>query len=183
MSEQIPERVVERIKSRISVNENGCWIWPGAQTMEGYGRIGWTGEAGKTWRLTHRAVYEALVGPIPEGHDMDHVCHDPRECQPERFADCPHHGCCNPAHLRPVTRRENLLRGGTISAERRATEQCPQGHPYDGENTLVSPQGQRQCKECTYERNRAYYWKNRERRKEYNRAWRQRNIQTKGNAE
>ena len=41
----------------------------------------------------------------------------------------------------------------------------------------MSKQGQRSCRACTYERNRDYYWKNREKRAEYNRLWRQRNIQ------
>lgn len=167
----IPERVVRRISERVERAPNGCWIWPGAKT-EGYGRISWTQDGVKTWRLVHRTLYEATVAPIPAGLDLHHTCHDPMECAPAVARECPHRACCNPAHLEPVTRQENLLRGGTIAAARSAVTHCPAGHLYDAANTLISPKGQRQCKTCTYERNRAYYWKNREKRKAYNAAWR-----------
>lgn len=171
-SSAAPERVISKIRSRITVQPNGCWIWQGSKTV-GYGRICWKLEDGpKVWRGTHRVMYEAMVGEIPDGMDLDHVCHDPAECSPARAEDCPHRACCNPEHLRPTTRRENLLRGGTVSADRRAVDECPKGHAYTPDNTLMSRAGQRQCKTCTYERNRAYYWKNVTRRAAYNRAWR-----------
>lgn len=170
--ELAPERVVDKIKSRITVLPSGCWAWEGSKSL-GYGRICWKATDGKVWRGTHRVMYEALVGRIPEGMDLDHLCHDPADCAPDRAMACPHRACCNPDHLHPATRRENLLRGGTVSAARRAVERCPKGHAYDDENTLTSKGGQRQCKACTYERNRAYYWKNVSRRAAYNRAWRE----------
>jgi hypothetical protein len=169
---QIPQRVLDRIEARVKKAPNGCWLWPGAK-VEGYGRITWSDLNGKkTWHLTHRVMHESVNGPIPEGMQIDHICHDPDECSPAIAKDCPHRACCNPEHLRAVSTRENLLRGGTVSAARRAVEECPKGHAFDASNTLVSTQGQRSCKACTYERNRAYYHKNSERRKEYNRKWR-----------
>lgn len=84
---------IDRIIDRILVGD-GCWVWPGAKNSQGYGRIG---AGGRTWAYTHRVVYEALVGPIPDGLDLDHLCRNP--------------SCCNPAHLEPVTRTENSLRG------------------------------------------------------------------------
>jgi len=44
----------------------------------------------------HRFAYEELVGPIPEGLDLDHLCRNKT--------------CVNPAHLEPVTRAENVRR-------------------------------------------------------------------------
>lgn len=170
---EAPERVIERIKSRIEVNDSGCWIWTGAKTT-GYGRISWKTESGKIWRSVHRVLYVHEVGPVADGLDLDHLCHDPKQCKPELAEDCPHRACCNPAHLSPTTRRENLLRGGTVSADRRAVTHCPQGHELNAGNTLISTLGQRQCKACTYERNRAYYHQNKERRARYNREWRER---------
>lgn len=60
-------------------------------TSKGYGRI----SIGKKGILAHRYSYEKWVGPIPEGHDLDH--------RPE----CPKN-CVNPAHLTPRTRSEHI---------------------------------------------------------------------------
>ena len=79
-------------------HEGDCWIWTGSTNGCGYGE---TSEAGKKV-YTHRLMYERHVGPIPEGKDIDHLCRN--------------RACCNPAHLEPVTRQENLLRGDTIPA-------------------------------------------------------------------
>jgi len=61
-------------------------------------------------RLAHRIAYQLVVGPIPDGLVLDHLCHtrDP-DCADN--ANCPHRRCVNPAHLEPVTRRENIARG------------------------------------------------------------------------
>lgn len=82
--------------------ETGCWNWQLSLNNAGYGI-----KCVPTYRrvLGHRYYYEQLVGPIPEGHDLDHLCRNPR--------------CCNPDHLEPVTRSENLRRGarGRVSLE------------------------------------------------------------------
>lgn len=82
-----------------------CWPWLGHCQNGGYGQFGSGGK-----RLTHRIAYEYLVGPIPDGLDLDHLCHtaDPQCADNEK---CPHRKCCNPDHLEPVTRRENIRRG------------------------------------------------------------------------
>ena len=166
-----PSAVVARIKSRIEVLPSGCWWWPGA-TSSGYGRITWVEDSGtRRWGAVHRVMYADVHGAIPEGLDVDHQCHDPASCQPDEAADCPHRRCCNPEHLLAMTRQENLLRGGTVTAERASVTVCPQGHDYTEDNTLTDKLGRRSCKECTYERNRAYFWANREKRLAYNREW------------
>jgi hypothetical protein len=48
----------------------------------------------------------------------------------------------NPAHLEPVTHRVNVLRGTALVTS------CPSGHPYDDNNTSVSPRGHRMCRAC-----------------------------------
>lgn len=68
-----------------------CWVWRGG-TVNGYGR---TSVAGKAVAV-HRAAYEVLVGPIPEGLTLDHLCRN--------------RACYNPAHLEPVTLSENVRR-------------------------------------------------------------------------
>ena len=71
-----------------------CWRWLAAVNTSGYGHF--RTSAHRT-RLAHRMAYEMCVGPIPEGLTLDHLCRN-------RL-------CVNPAHLEPVTVRENLRRG------------------------------------------------------------------------
>jgi hypothetical protein len=115
-----------------------CWIWTGGLHWSGYGRLAI--KNGPNLRA-HRVAYELLVGPIPEGLDLDHV----------KARGCERRDCCNPAHLEPVTRRENLLRGETISARNAAKTHCPAGHPYTTDNTYYY-QGRRSCATCVRER-------------------------------
>jgi hypothetical protein len=79
-----------------------CWIWQLSCLPNGYG-VGYD-EATQRTELAHRVQYRKHVGEIPEGLDLDHLC---------RIREC-----CNPSHLEPVTRSENLRRG--YAARRRA---------------------------------------------------------------
>lgn len=74
-------------------NADGCWEWQRSTNGVGYGKLMVDGH----FVLAHRHYYERLVGPIPEGLHLDHLCRNPP--------------CCNPAHLEPVTHRENIRRG------------------------------------------------------------------------
>lgn len=76
--------------------ETGCWIWLGELNRNGYGRVCVKGKR----PVAHRHVYETLVGPIPEGLLLDHLCR----------VRC----CVNPSHLEPVTPKENTLRGDAV---------------------------------------------------------------------
>lgn len=74
-------------------NGQPCWLWTGALDSSGYASFKLKG----TVRIVHRYVYEKLVGPIPEGYDIDHLCKGHRNCQ-------------NPAHHEPVPKSENARR-------------------------------------------------------------------------
>lgn len=82
-----------------------CWPWTGFVTPNGYGQFSAKGE-----RLPHRIAYEYVIGPIPAGLVLDHLCHT-RDPQCAETVNCPHRRCCNPEHLEPVTRGENIARG------------------------------------------------------------------------
>jgi hypothetical protein len=134
----------DRILAKITIDPGtGCWEWQGYRQPGGYGR---TRSCGRKV-LVHRWVFEHLVGPIPEGLTLDHLCRNP--------------ACCNPDHLEPVTQRVNTLRGIGQGALNAVKVECPKGHPYSAANTYVDFLGRRVCRTCRTEWNRAYRRKQR----------------------
>lgn len=85
--------LVERVLSRLSTPDVGCWEWQGPLNSAGYGYVR---AEGRIWR-SHRVMYEHFVGPIPAGLDLDHLCRNRR--------------CARPDHLEAVTHQENMRRG------------------------------------------------------------------------
>lgn len=110
---------------RIDEPDAGCWRIDGAQRQAttGYMKVY---AAGRN-QYAHRVVYELVVGPVPAGLELDHLCRN-------RWCVCPD-------HLEPVTREENIRRA--VAA--RAT--CRRGHPYS-EWGFRDSRGQRQCRLC-----------------------------------
>jgi hypothetical protein len=128
----LPEKIARQI---VIDPDSGCWLWQGLRDRLGYGHLYWD----HGYWLSHRLVYTLLVDPVPRHLVMDHV----------KAWGCRNTACCWPAHLEPVTQRENLLRGNTFGAANVAKTHCPQGHPYDEANTYVSPSdGGRHCRTC-----------------------------------
>lgn len=128
----------DRVLARI-VPGDGCWEWAGAHNRDGYGTA-YTTPTGAKPQGAHRVVYELLVGPIPEGLTIDHLCRN--------------RGCVNPAHLEPVPKHENILRGEGVAARNAAKTHCPQGHAYTAENTRITRVGSRRCRTCHRESQR-----------------------------
>lgn len=113
-----------------------CWIWTGGKTGRGYGGVANEGTRREgTRRLVnvHRLAYELLVGPIPSGLTLDHLCR-------VRL-------CVRPAHLEPVTLRMNILRGEGPTAKQARQTHCKRGHPFDKANTSLQ-RGKRSCRAC-----------------------------------
>lgn len=116
----------------------------------------------KKHHLVHRISYEKWHGPIPEGFQIDHMCHN-EAAEAGLCAggpSCLHRGCVNPAHLRAVSRAENWRasphnrRLGLDNHQSKKTH-CPQGHEYSPENTFTY-NGSRNCKECKRKRLNAW---------------------------
>lgn len=117
------------------VEDSGCWRWLRYVDPSGYGRVGRN-------QAAHRKTYEALIGPIPPGLVLDHLCRN--------------RACVNPAHLEPVTERDNILRGESPSARLYRQTHCKRGHPFDPGNTYRAPDGSRVCRMCQRETVRRY---------------------------
>lgn len=114
-----------------------CIPWPGAIASNGYG-LAWDPTA-KKLRPAHRAVYEHVVGPIPDGLQLDHLA--------ER--GCTRRDCVNAAHLEPVTALVNHRRSArAVSTVNASKTHCPRNHPYDEVNTYVDGRGRRSCRAC-----------------------------------
>ena len=147
MSDNRPIRV--RFMAHVEKTDT-CWLWTASCTENGYGRF----KVSPRHMMAHRASYELFVGRIPDGLQIDHLCHtaDPT-C--DLRDDCPHRRCVRPDHLEAVTLRENMLRSPhTLNSISAAKTHCPQGHPYDEANTYVCPDGRRDCRTCRREAGR-----------------------------
>ncbi len=107
----------------------GCWIWQGA-TDSGYARA----NIGRRNYRVHRLLYEAIVGPVPAGLHLDHLCRV--------------RSCVNPDHLEPVTAQENIRRGVA------ARPVCGRAHERTTENIWRRNDGRTECLPCRRMRRR-----------------------------
>ena len=127
-----------------------CWYWTG-QTNGRYGHLR-AGRSDRTRIYAHRWAYEQLVGPIPAGLEIDHLCFNVL--------------CVNPDHLEPVTTEENIerqkrrhqhgeFRPPVASRQNLCARML---HPLEGENVLYEKGGTiRRCRACRNESRRAAY--------------------------
>jgi hypothetical protein len=134
-----PEPAAQRVLARILIVETGygtpCFLYQGALTSAGYGNVGDYDEDGKANnRPAHRVVYEAVFGPIPANHDLDHLC--------------TRRNCCNPGHAQPVLTRENNRRVGLRRRERTETWLAAgEAHIYSATPALMAQDQWRRSRE------------------------------------
>jgi HNH endonuclease len=126
--------------------ETGCWIWMGkiSKDPRGYdpGGYGLFGIDANTTVQAHRFAYQELIGPIPDGLVIDHLCH-------VRL-------CVNPSHLEPVTQAENNRRSTRWQTKPPLVTHCKYGHEYTPENTYTPSSGKRQCRTCKTDATRRF---------------------------
>ncbi|MFF4479470.1 HNH endonuclease signature motif containing protein [Streptomyces sp. NPDC001520] len=146
--------LLDRLLTSTAAGPGGCVIWTGSLLKSGgYGQINVNGGS----RRVHRVAYELMVGPIPDGKVLDHVCHN-RDVTCAGGDGCLHRRCINPHHLEPVSHGENARRSRHTSNSKNASkERCDAGHPFDEANTYVRRDtGTRQCKQCGNDRKARY---------------------------
>jgi hypothetical protein len=120
----------DRFWSKVNKTDT-CWLWTASVNHDGYGKFSYK----KRTFWVHRLSYLAIIGEIPEGMPLDHLCRV--------------RNCVNPDHLEPVTNKENILRGEGPSAQNAKKTHCPQGHKYNKENTYIYKFTQkRACRMC-----------------------------------
>lgn len=116
-----------------------CWLWTRGKTKQGYGTFR-PNRGDRQPQLVHRLSHQWYIGPIPEGHVVDHLC----RVRP----------CVRPAHLEAVTNEENLRRGAGYALQNGMRTSCINGHEYTDENTYTDPHGGVRCRECARIRDR-----------------------------
>lgn len=152
---------IERMLARKVVDADGCWIWPGATnkvTRErgggGYGQV--RDSETRELLMIHRVSYLHFHGPIPEGMQVEHMCHTEDPTCPG--LDCKHRLCWNPAHLTLLSHRDNSTLGTAPNMRTFREGVCQRNHVLNDENvkTWVRPSGtiRRSCRLCANESQR-----------------------------
>lgn len=119
----------ERFWAKVEKTD-GCWLWTAQLDRGGYGRV--RVDDRQRCALAHKAIYEACVGPVPEGFELHHECENPR--------------CVRIDHFVLVTKADH---GRLSMAHKTVRDSCPHGHPFDAENTYIPPgRRDRQCRAC-----------------------------------
>jgi len=129
-------RPIDRLLARCTEGEGGCWNYTGSRDARGYARMS---VEGRSW-LAYRYAYTALIGEIPDGLELDHLCRNPT--------------CCNPWHLDPVTHQINVQRG---SAGWSPNSRCKHGHDLSDPSNVyrhTKGKGGRKCRTCALARAR-----------------------------
>lgn len=119
---------VARFFTKFRRLRSGCWKWTDSLGTAGYGQFSWNSRM----MGAHKFAYEHLVAAVPAGLHLDHLCRN--------------RWCVNPAHLQPVSSRENVLRGVGIAAQNARKTHCKHGHQFTPENTRVVIE--RSCRAC-----------------------------------
>lgn len=89
-----------------TAQQGECLIWTGQLTRTGYGVIAISSKP----YAAHRYAWERVNGPIPEGMEVDHMCHNK--------------ACCALEHLRLTGRKQN---GENLSGAKKSSKSGVRG--------------------------------------------------------
>jgi len=97
----------------------------------------------KTYEI-HRLMAMAFLGPRPPEHEIRHLDGDPLNSHLSNLA----YG------TKSENAQDTLRHGRNQNANK---THCPQGHPYDEANTIITTLGRRMCRTCNNTRTLARY--------------------------
>lgn len=89
---------------------SGCWLWTAGLDPTGYGKMLFQGKCS----TASRASFIIHGGVVPQGYEVDHICHT--------------RACVNPEHLRVLTRSQNRALVRIPGGRNRASGHCWRGH-------------------------------------------------------
>lgn len=129
-----------RFWARVAKGE-GCWLWQGSVSPNGYGRLTVDGEVVGA----HRFAFELTSGAaVPDGFYVCHRCDNPT--------------CVRPDHLFLGTPKDNVDdmiakgRQRLTGRPKAKPTHCKRGHEYTPENTgYWGPNQHRHCRTCNAE--------------------------------
>lgn len=134
-----PQIVIDRFISHIQFGAGDeCNVWMGSYLQNGYGRFYAYGKV----RRAHRIAYELILGRIPDGLTVDHLCR--------------RRNCVNVMHMELVPPGVNALRGMSPPARFKRATHCGRGHEFNVENTLRVGLTNRKCRACKRIKERRY---------------------------
>jgi hypothetical protein len=88
---QLTDKQLDNFWAKVDVHlEDECWWWTAGRDACGYGKF----RLRRTSGMAHRVMYELMVGPIPSGLEIDHLCHQ--------------RACVNLAHMRVCRHADNV---------------------------------------------------------------------------
>ena len=143
-------KTILKFKSRIIEGKpNECWVWQGVKTPDNYGYMRQAnmvnGKEESYIRIfVHRLAYYINYGEITDGLVVDHICHNPIDCQ--EGINCQHRLCINPSHLKLISFKNNLNRSSNKNS---ITGKCKNKiHPWIESNIKTWSSGKTVCILC-----------------------------------
>ena len=127
--------IEQRLLNKVTKTDS-CWLWNGAVSTAGYGRIG---DKSKLLQA-HRVAYVLWKKEIPSGLQIDHLCRNKL--------------CVNPEHLEAVTHQVNSARANAIRWS--GYTHCKRGHEFTDANTMLQHDKYRRCRACHNLKSREY---------------------------